>query len=121
MNRSLTFATVAALALLGTAAAQAQSATAPASKPAAAAPMAAKPAPATAGAKATAHKMAHEELDLNTATRDQLVALPGIGTTYADAIIKNRPYKAKNELVSRKVLPSAAYKKIQSKVIAHQG
>lgn len=116
MNRSLSFATVAALALLGTAALQAQSTQQPAAKPAA--PMASKP--AAAKPMAVAHTAANTEIDLNTATRDQLVALPGIGTTYADAIIKNRPYKSKSELVSRKVIPSAAYKKIQSKVIAHQ-
>ncbi len=119
MHRSLSFATVAALALLGTAAAQGQSA---ATKPTAA-PMAAKPTTTTAAStKPMTHMAAaHEALDLNTATRDELVALPGIGTVYADAIIKNRPYKAKNELVSRKIIPSAAYKKIQSKVIAHKG
>ncbi|HWA15801.1 MAG TPA: helix-hairpin-helix domain-containing protein [Gemmatimonadales bacterium] len=118
MKRSLSLATVAALALLGTATLHAQAAAQqPASKPATTTPAATKQAPAQA--KAMAHK-AEEALDLNTATRDQLVALPGIGTTYADAIIKNRPYKAKNELVTRKVIPSAAYKKIQSKVIAHQ-
>jgi competence protein ComEA len=119
MKRSLSLATVAALALLGTATLQAQSAQQPASKPAAA-PMAAKPLSAKASSKPMAHA-AEEAIDLNTATRDQLVGLPGIGTTYADAIIKNRPYKAKNELVSRKIIPSAAYKKIQSKVIAHHG
>lgn len=120
MKRSLSLATIAALALLGTATLNAQAAAQqPASKPAAA-PMATKQAPAAkATVKQASHK-AEEALDLNTATRDQLVALPGIGTTYADAIIKNRPYKAKNELVSRKIIPSAAYKKIQSKVIAHQ-
>ena len=118
MTRSLTLATVAALALLSAASLQGQAAQQPASKTVA--PMGAKPSPARAPAKAMAHPT-EASLDLNTATRDQLVALPGIGPTYADAIIKNRPYKAKSELVSRRIIPSAAYKKIQSRVIAHHG
>ena len=51
----------------------------------------------------------------------RLRALPGIGETYADAIIKNRPYKSKSELVSKKIIPAAAYKKVRTHVIAHQG
>lgn len=123
--------TALALGLLAATAASAQSAaTTPTTAATAAAKQqpAAKPATqapaATATAKPASTRMAVkkvEMLDLNSATREQLVALPGIGETYADAIIKNRPYKAKDELVSRKVIPAAAYKKVRTKVIAHQG
>ena len=80
----------------------------------------AKTADASNKAKADAKSASADLIDINTATPEQLDALPGIGKAYSKKIIDGRPYANKTQLVSKGVLPQKVYDKISSKIIAKQ-
>jgi competence protein ComEA len=87
---------------------------------AAAAQSGAKPSIAHAMMAQTTPPAAASLVDINSATKAQLSALPGIGDAYSQKIIDGRPYKTKTDLVSKKVIPQATYTKIRGLIIATQ-
>ena len=75
-------------------------------------------APAADSKMAPAPKV--ELLDINSATADQLDALPGVGKAYSAKIIAGRPYKGKDDLVNKSIVPQKTYDGIKDKIIAKQ-
>jgi competence protein ComEA len=76
------------------------------------------PAKAKTDTKSDAKKK--EPLDINSATEDELKALPGIGDAYAKKIVDGRPYARKDDLTKKKVVPQATYDKIKNQIVAKQ-
>ncbi len=106
------------IALAATLSAPALAQSAQPASPATSAP-ASRPSPATL-APVTGKTPGAALLDINSASPAELDALPGIGASRSDAVIKGRPYKGKDELVQKKILPKGVYDKIKDEIIAKQ-
>ncbi len=103
--------------------AQTQSTTTGNAPPRAASAPALRPAP-PAGSAASQSSSASPQgklVDINSASATELDALPGIGKPRAEAIIKNRPYRGKDDLVARHVIPQSVYNGIKDRIVARQG
>ena len=76
--------------------------------------------PSTSAPAASSATKSGPLLDINTASEQDLKQLPGIGDAYSAKIIAGRPYRAKNQLVQKKIIPQATYDKIKDMIIAKQ-
>jgi DNA uptake protein ComE-like DNA-binding protein len=74
--------------------------------------------PAQSEAKKSTEKK--EPIDINTASEEELKSIKGIGDVYAKKIVDGRPYKRKDELVSRKILPEKTYDQVKGQIVAKQ-
>jgi len=122
LTRHVPLALVTALSLLAAPAfAQAPATgTAPKAAPTMPAPKAMPAAPAASPAAKAAPAAKPALLDINSASKAELSNLKGIGDVRSDAIIKGRPYKGKDDLVNKKIIPQNVYDGIKDQIIAHQ-
>ena len=81
---------------------------------------AAQPAAKDAAKGTKAETTKHEPIDINSASADELKTIPGIGDAYSKKIVEGRPYKRKDELVQKKIVPQATYDKIKDHIVARQ-
>lgn len=77
--------------------------------------------PMGSGSSSSSSTAKAKVIDLNTAGKDELQTLPGIGEARSEAIVKNRPYRSKDELVSKKIVPQNVYDDIKGRIAAVGG
>ncbi len=123
MKRTLSVASLCLAAVALVASLSFAQGTPAASTPAATTPAAAAAAPAKTTTKTTTKKTtmkAADMVDINSASKEDLMKLPGVGDATADKIIAGRPYTSKAQLSAKGIVTKAQYAKIRSMVVAKQ-